>query len=69
MKIGTVTAIATLIITICGIFVWFGQFVGTTNTSVKFLSEKITVVASDVKDIKSILIAGDLSGKKIAKGD
>lgn len=74
MKAATVTAIATLIFTICGVLIssgmWFGKFVGTTNTSLKYVEEKVTVVASDVKDIKSILISGNIKkdGSELAKG-
>lgn len=70
MRITSIVSITTLVITVLGIFVWFGQFVGTTNTSLKYVEEKVTVVASDVKDIKNMLISGNIKKETtVAKGN
>jgi len=70
MKTSSIVGIISLIITIGGLLVGFGSFVGTTNTSIKYVEEKITVVGEDVKDIKDLMIDHIvISKKRVAKLD
>ena len=67
MKIGTIVSVVAISITLGGIILAAGQFIGTTNTSLKYVEEKITVVADDVKEIRDVLSNKEMT-KEIAKG-
>lgn len=68
MKTSNIIASVSLIIVIGGIFIGVGRFIGTTNTKLVYIEDKITVVSTDVKDIKNIMINNYItSSPEIAK--
>lgn len=56
-------------IIIGGILISAGKFIGTTNTSLEFVEEKITIVSTDVKDIKNMIFGKYVAPVLITKTD